>query len=71
MGVDVAMLEETLQNLAAQTEEANNRILQVRLIALRLNNHQALYNKIIAEWGSNLQFMYLQADKSHYVGVCS
>ncbi|XP_063693297.1 uncharacterized protein LOC134825091 isoform X2 [Bolinopsis microptera] len=29
MGVDVAMLEETLQNLAAQTEEANNRILQV------------------------------------------
>ena len=49
MGVDVAMLEETLQNLAAQTEEANNRILQVRPIALRLNNHQALYNKIIAE----------------------
>ncbi|KAL5247458.1 hypothetical protein ACHWQZ_G019364 [Mnemiopsis leidyi] len=29
MGVDVAMLEETLQNLAAQTEEANTKIVQV------------------------------------------
>ena len=29
MGVDVAMLEETLQNLAMQTEEANSKILQV------------------------------------------
>ena len=44
MGVDVAMLEETLQNLAAQTEEANTKIVQVSVLIVDYMRYHLLLN---------------------------